>query len=232
MLARNIENKISYANRQKDDIANAFASAPYFYQINYACTQGVSQEGRVGNRITHKSATLKGSINMRNYAAETNSRQLAQLVKLVVFKVKAYQTGVNPTYANFFSKMFQLGSTSTGLSNDPIDQIRKLNSDIMTVKAVRTFKMGFASSQTGITASSTGVGTAPVPNNDFSYQRFFNINLSKAYKKTQIFDDLSPSNANNDNLFFMVFTCPADGSGFMSTPLQITWDLEQVYEDA
>lgn len=230
MMSRNLENKIFYQNAQEDQISNALITAPYFNQINYQPHQGVGQSGRIGNKITHKSGTLKGTIHFRDFNSLNNSRQLAQLVTLVVFKIKNYQTGINPTYLNFFSKMLQLGDSSIGLTNTPIDQIRKLNTDIMTVKAIRRFKMGFASGQQGITAANT-VGAAPVPNNDFSYQRFFSINLNKAYKKTQIFNDTTVD-ANNDNLFFMVYTCPADGNAFTSTPLSITWDLELNYEDA
>ena len=203
--------------------------APFFNNLNYQVPQGTGQGDRVGNRITHKYATLKCSINFRDYSSLTNSKQLAQLVTLVVFKIKNYQTGINPTYSNFFSKMFQLGNTSQPLTNTPIDHIRSFNKDIMTVKAVRRFKMGFSQWVNG----TAQVNSTALPNNDFDYQKFVSINLTKCYKKTQIFNDgIAPNDVQNDNLFFMVYCCPADGSAFTSSPLSLTWDLEQIYQDA
>lgn len=230
MISRQIENKIYYDNATSTQISNQISANPYFQTLNYRVTQGLGQEGRIGNRVTHKSGTLKGSINFRPYSALTNSRCLAQIVTLVVFKVKNYQTGVNPSYASFFDSMFQTGSSSTGLTNTPIDHIRKLNTDIMTVKAVRKFKMGYSQAQ--LAAGSPADTSQIQPNNDFKYQAYFNINLSKMYKKTQIFNDTTELDSHNDNLFFMVYLAPADGSAFTSTPLEITWDLELTYEDA
>jgi len=233
MFNRRVENKCASRGIQGDTISNALSSAallPYFYQLNYVMPQGLGQGARIGNRVHHKSASLKGSIHFRDVNALNNSRQLSQLVKVIVFKVKNYQTGLNPTNTNFFSQMFQFGSSTAGIQNLPIDMIRKLNTDIMQVKAIRNFKMGFSSVQAGTTAGA-GVGTSPVPNNDFKYQQFFNINLTKCYKKNQQWNDVE-QDAHNDNLFFMILTCPADGSQFTSTPLSIDWDLEQIYEDA
>ena len=229
MMARDIETKVSYSNGQEEQVSNALVTAPYFTQINYQINQGLTQEDRIGNKVTHKKATLRGTIHMRDYNSLNNTRELAQIVKLVVFKMKNYQTGINPTYATFFSKILQLGSSSIGLTNTPIDMIRPFNTDVMTVKAVRTFKLGY-SFPTANFGSVAPAGTI-APNNDFKYQAFFNIDLTKAYKKHQVFND-NTLDANNDNLFFMVYCCPADGSAFTSTPLQITWDLEQYYEDA
>lgn len=229
MLDRRIENKINYGFVSADIISNSLLTSPYFQQINYTCAQGLGQGGRIGNRVNHKAASLKGSIAMRDYNSLSNSKTLPQLVTLVVFKVKNYQTGINPTYTNFFSQIFQTGSTTTSFTNTPIDHIRKLNTDIMEVKAVRKFKMGYSGFFTSNNA--TQVAAPGTNNNDFKYQQYFNINLSKFYKKNQQWNDVD-SDAHNDNLFFMVFACPADSSAFTSSPLIISWDLEQVYEDA
>ena len=234
MINKEVEDKVFYQYPfDPVSISNVLPPlAPFFNNLNYQVPQGTGQGDRVGNKVTHKSASLKCSINFRDYSLLTNSKQLVQLVTLVVFKIRNYQTGVNPTYANFFSKMFQLGNTSQPLTNTPIDHIRPFNKDIMDVKAVRRFKMGFSSPANNVTATGP-VGAAPVPNNDFDYQKFVSINLTKFYKKTQIFNDgVAPNDAQNDNLFFMVFCCPADGSAFTSTPLALTWDLQLKYQDA
>ena len=232
MINKEVEDKTFYQYPFNPvEIANVLPPLePFFNNLNYQVLQGTGQGDRIGNKITHKSAWLKCSLNMKPYSALFNSRQLAQLVTLVVFKVRNYQTGVNPTYSNFFSKMFQLGNTSVPLTNKPIDHIRPFNQDIMDVKAVRRFKMGFSGQNSN---TSTGPGTSPVPNNDFDYHKFVSINLTKFYKKTQIFNDgIAPNDAHNDNLFFMVFCCPADGSAYTSTPIELTWDLSMKYQDA
>ena len=227
-LNKTIENKFDY-NTATSDISNQLASSPYFQPLNWQTTQGTGQGNRIGNRLTVKNAVLTGSLNMKDYNAYSNSRQLDQLVTIVVFKLRTYLAGTNPTYSNTFSKMFQMGNSSAPLANTPLDHIRKFNKDIFQIKAVRRFKMGYSGA---IINGASGTGTQPVPNNDFNYQRFFKIPLTKFYKKTQIFDEGGAVDARNDNLFFMVYCAPADGSVFTSTPLSLTWDWEAQFEDA
>lgn len=231
MINREVEDKVFYQFPfDPVSISNVLPPlAPFFNNLNYQVLQGTGQGDRVGNKVTHKAGTLKCSLNVRPYNALSNSRQIPQLVTLVVFKIRGYQTGVNPTYANFFSKMFQLGNTSQPLTNTPIDHIRPFNKDIMDVKAVRRFKMGMSER----VDNSPAAGAYIAPNNDFDVQKFVSINLTKFYKKTQIFNDgIAPNDAQNDNLFFMVYCCPMDGSAYTSTPIDLTWDLQLKYQDA
>jgi len=207
-------------------------TAPYFHNLNCQTLQGVGQGSRIGNRQHVKSAVMRASFNMNYFNTFTNSRCLDQLVTIVVFKLKNYSTGSNPTDANFFSKMFQYGSSSIGLTNTPLDHLRKLNTDLMDVKFRKTFKMGYSLSSTAIGGITVGPGTSPVPNNDFKYHQFVTIPLTKFYKKIQIYNDSVNNDAGNDNLFFMVYLAPADGDAFTSTPLKITWDWNLTYEDA
>ena len=231
MIGRRIEDKYSYQTASANDVSNPLLTAPYFNQLNWAVSQGTGQGDRMGNKITVKNAVLKGSLNMKDYSSLSNSRELNQLVTLVVFKLRNYVAGSNPTYSTLFSRFFQQGDTATTFGNVPIDHIRRFNKDLMMVKAVRHFKMGF-SSYTAVSGGPAIAGTI-APNNDFKYQQFFKIPLTKYYKKTQMWDDTSgASDARNDNLFFAVFCCPADGSAFTSTPLAISWDWEGTYEDA
>ena len=226
MIGRRIEDKFTYNTANQDDISNVIGNSPYFNSLNfYVSGQGTGDGARIGNRCTIKSARLTGSLNFRDYNALNNSKQLAQIVTLVVFKLRNYTSGVNPTYANTFAHMFQLGNTSGPLTNTPLDHIRSFNKDVFMIKTIRKFKMGF--SQPAVSVSTDTVAS----NNDFKYQAFFKIPLTKYYKKTQIFND-GEANVRNDNLFFMVFTAPADGSVFTSTPLDISWDWECKYEDA
>lgn len=229
MIGRRIEDKCEFNTASNVDVPNKISQEPYFNDLNFqGISQGTGQGERIGNRCTIKSARLTGTINCKDYSTFSNSRQLDQLVTLVVFKLRNYTAGVNPTYANTFSKMFQLGSTSGPLTNTTLDHIRSFNKDIFMIKTIRKFKMGYS---TNVPSGANGTGTQAVPSNDFKYQAFFKIPLTKYYKKTQMFND-NDTNVINDNLFFMVFTAPADNSAFTSTPLAMSWDVEWKYEDA
>lgn len=234
MIGRRIEDKYDYSGTMEQDVSNQIGAAPYFQNLNWGSigyiTQGVGQGQRLGNRITVKNAVLKGSIVMRDYNSLNNSRELDQIVTLVVFKLKTYLAGTNPTYANTFSRMFQQGSTAGPLTNGVGDHLKRWNKDVFTIKAVRRFKMGYSGTHAG---GATGNGLQPVPNNDFKYQQFFRIPLTKFYKKTQIWDDAyGQSDPKNDHLFMMIYCAPADNSFFTSTPIHVTWDWEGTYEDA
>ena len=106
MIGRSIEDKYDY-NFANSDISNQISSSPYFTPLNWNTAQGNTQGTRLGNQLRVKSAVVKGSINMKDYSAFSNSRQLDQLVTLVVFKLKTYLSGTNPTYANTFSRCFR-----------------------------------------------------------------------------------------------------------------------------
>lgn len=230
-LGRNIENKKDWNSGANITVSNVIAAQPYFQALNWQTAQQISgsysnQGTRVGNQLTVKRAILKGSLNMKPYDLTNNPLIKDQLVSVVVFKLRQYANGINPTQTTYFSKMFQQGNTTAGILNTPLDHITPFNQDVAMIKAVRRFKMGFSSQATFTQPSQQA-------NNDFNYQKYFTIDLTRFYKKIQRFND-GTSDATNDNLFFMILTAPADNSAYSAPtgPLLLEWYWDATFEDA
>lgn len=161
--------------------------------------QGSGQGDRVGNQISPVSISFKGSL------VNTSISTRPFLVKMFVFKDKLNQVSNS---AGDLSDIFQLGNQEQGPLNLPSDMIHRWNKDRYIVYTSRVFKLG----------SSTPTSN---PNNDFSVQRFFNINLTKHFKKIMYDDDngcVKPSNlwvgfliayADNTAITFGPYTGPS-----------------------
>ena len=230
-LGNRVENKVDWNGGNAGYVSNVSAAAPYHQTLNWQTAQGTGQGNRIGNLLTVKSAKLKISLVFAPYDVTSNPKLLEQLVTVVVFKVRSYANGTNPNYSTLFSKMFQNGNSVATLSNTPVDHLQPFNKDVMIVKAIRRFKIGFSNNSSVV----TGLGATNIhPNNDFNYQKFVSINCTKFYKKVQRFNDTT-TDAYNDNLFFMIYTCPADGSAYIApanAPLRLSWFWDASYEDA
>lgn len=223
------ENKTDY-NSLTNNVSNVINNAPsYLFSlmpINSA--QGSTSGSRIGNRINVVKSQLLLSITCKDYTVATNSRQLAQLLTIVVFKMRQNSIAA-PTYANTFGRWFQLGASAAPLDNTPMDHIRHINKELVDVKFRRTYKMGYGA---GVPGSSVGTtGYQAVPNNDFKYHQFVKINTSRFMKKTHIYDDAQGTSPTNDNLWICAYCAPADNSLFTSTPLFITGDHYIEYQD-
>lgn len=230
-ISSKIEDKKDWNQGGNIAVYNIVAGAPFLQTLNWQTGQQISgsyanQGTRVGNQIHVKKALLKCSLVMRAYDSVSNPFIKDQLVTLYVFKLRQYANGTNPTYATYFSKMFQQGNSVNTLTNTPTDHILPFNTDLCMIKAVRRFKMGFAT-------QSTFTQPAQQPNNDFSYQKFITVDLTKFYKKMQRWND-GTTDANNDNLFFAIFAAPADNSATVSgvSPIILNWFWDATFEDA
>lgn len=230
-IGKNIENKRDWNSGANINIPNVVGAQPYFQSLNWTTPIQISGQysnagTRIGNQITCKRAVLTGSLNMKPYDVTNNPNLKDQLVSVVVFKLRQYANGINPTQTTYFSKMFQQGYTASGILNTPLDHIAPFNTDIAMIKAVRRFKMGFS-------AQNTFTQGAQQSNNDFAYHKYFKIDLTKFYKKVQKFNDFT-NDAQNDNLFFMILTAPADNSAYVAptAPLLLEWFWDATYEDA
>jgi len=226
------ENKQDYRSLGAD-LSNIIGAAPSYLisVLPNNIAQSTDQGGRVGNSITPVKSTIRLSLNMRDYSSLTNTRQLSQMVTIMVFKLKAGSfANVTPSYTDFFSRMFQFGNSASGLANTPMDHLRTINKDLFTVKWRKTFKLGYASPVGG---GASGTGISPVPSNDFDYHRFVTIpNVQRWMKKSLKFDDATRGNTvTNDNLWMCAFCAPVDGSFFTSTPIRIEGDQHTEYQD-
>jgi len=188
-------------------------------------TQGVTQAGRVGNRIRLQNITIKGTMIPASYNASTNPAPQPTQVKLFFFSAKDVAPGTVPTPNDDF---FQLGGSTQGFTNSLTDMWAPVNKDLYTLYGSRTFKLGFAdNSGTGITA-----GSQSFTNNDFKLNCNFTVNLTKMMPRIVRYNDTSTVPLTR-TLWMMpvpVFASGlAIGSGY--TPANMTYILSATYTD-
>jgi len=185
---------------------------------------GSGQGARVGNQIDNVRITLKGSI--ANISASTRPF----MVKMIVFRDKKNQFApfATPDGVNNLSDFLQYGNGVINPQNSAIDMVRYINRDRYTVYATRMFKLGSSTSSSN-------------PNNDFSVQRYFKIDLSKHISKIRYSESNDTGNnpgvVTPQNLWVTFLVCYADGTEitFGETPsyptVEITMDAVCTYKD-
>lgn len=197
VISRMAENKVV-------NFRQTSSSLLAYNNVNYAATivpctpftsflsipQGVAQDERIGNSIRVKKLKLSGVIRALPYDATTNLDPCPIYVKLLFLTRKDAPMEI----ASSLGDLLQYGGAQEGPGTDLVNLMRPFNKDEWTVHTVRTFKVGFANYE-GTSANINGQYYA---NNDFKYNQFVNIDLTKYCVKTIKFDDntVNPSTRN------------------------------------
>jgi len=234
-IARNVENKtaqyfednlalVTYPSGNFDvmNIQNCGLDSALAVIIN----QGTSQGARIGNAITTKKLTFKGTIWPAAYSASTNLVPAPVQGKIWIFYDKINPTVIPSVKGN--NDFLQLGGSSSTFRNDLTDMWAPVNKDRYRVLATKTFKLGFA--------DYAGTGNLPgsqyFANNDFKMNYNFSFNLTKHFPKRVKFNDNNADPVTR-GLFFMVEYVGANGNNFFpATMLNMSYSLDYVFEDA
>jgi len=185
-------------------------------------TQGTGQGNRLGNEITVKSASFKGSINrlIASTPGSNTGANEACYIKMVILRNKS-----NYLTINTMNDLMQNGNASTNPNNLPSDMYRYFNKDQYHIYATRMFKLG----------STIADQQAPTQgNNDFSVSSFFRVNLTKFLPKKIKYTD-GTADPVNVGLYAVFLVCNYNGNVISSTSYpacEIHGDVSMVYEDA
>lgn len=203
-------------------------------QIFEGMNKGTSNGERIGNEISVKKLTFKGFINLDSTKADVNAyKKNPMFVKMFVGRRR--DTIQNPnTYAttNYtaFEDLFEAGPLVGHPDNLPTDMYQTINKQVYQVVATRFFKIG--------TSSPSNVPNDSAQwNNDFSFSKFFSIDLSKHVHTIQYEADYGTAEAvRNFGLYAWFLVCFANGSTLSIVdnliPLECHYNINATYEDA
>nr|WAE42953.1 MAG: capsid protein [Cressdnaviricota sp.] len=200
--------------------------SPYQQSILPDVLQGVGEGDRIGDRIKVRSSHIVMNVWARAYNSSTNSLQKEQFVKIWIVKQKQLSQNTTIT-ASDLNKFFQLGSSSTGMSNSLADITRDVNDNLFTVKYQRTYKIGFSALTPSNTVTQSGF---IAPNNDFKLHHQFKIPVGKYMKKLLHYDDAN-TYISNDNLFMIMQTVAYDNTIVTSAPIEYMWEQHTTFQD-
>jgi hypothetical protein len=221
-LARNLEVKQTVTTNNNMGITspNSITGVPGAngaLNILPTLSQGVSQEGRIGNRVHFKYGHFKGQINLMPNIGTTNPNQQI-MVAMYLVKSKLFNQGYTPDWTKFFAA----GVTSGQFLNLPTDIFQTVNKDLFTVCSKKVFRLG----------TTTNSGAAYLGDGRSSVSKYFNFNLTKYLKKNLIFND-SGTTPTNDNLWLLTIPVCLDGSGVDTTaPIEMHFEALYNYTDA
>jgi len=194
---------------------------------DYQIVQGTSQGARIGNSITVQKATLKWVMYPASYNAGSNPTPKALDIRCVIVSLKGVPNGsvtkaqlhdvlVNTCFAN--------GASSNGMSNNLFDLVQSWNTDVLTVYADFTLKLG-QSTQSGMTGASASMLQG---NNDYKLNHIVKLDVTKYLPKKITFND-ADSNSTSRQVFVLWHPINFDGTTNISTCFPaggfVTFDL-------
>lgn len=191
-------------------------------------TQGTGESERVGNEIKIVKGTFRAAINLKVYDATTNPFPQPTWVKIWVVKDLKNKGQLATMDSTAYSNFFRANSTTVSMQNTPLDLTLPINQDYFRVLYSKVFKLGCS-----------GVyNVAPVSTNVNSYQdnspmaKIVTINWGKWARKVMKFTEGS-SQANNENIYFVIQAIPADGQSAAGKQLiEMHYTNTQHYEDS
>lgn len=183
---------------------------------------GLTENGRIGNRITLKKCVLRGTVT-------PNSVQLyPHYLKMWVVSSKQFPNDCTVVQMRSICALsfFNTSPTSTsgGMSGQLIDLCRTINEDQLTLYATKVFKLGFQ--------SLPNPGLTQAGNNDFAYGRTFTMYLGRHMNKKVVYND-TDTLPRNKKIFVVMEAIPADSSVANNNSYGlINYFLDMKYEDA
>jgi len=217
--------QLGFGNVNESPEFNAFPMAP----INgtWSINLGTGAGSRIGNIIKVRRVRLNYILRPAPYDVTTNPNPKPSEVRLMLGYVKN-----SPAFLPLntdIAQLFQQGNTSSSPVGNLKDLISVYNTDYWAIKKSWTHKLGFSIS--GGTGASPGVQSHA--NNDFKYNVYRTMDITKMMPKTCVFND-AVGTTNTKNLFFMFYAVSAGGDTYGPTALPVFIDywIDFHYEDA
>jgi len=230
----NIENKqvqaqvgLTFGNIANSATLSVYPLTPFPSILEIA--QNVQQNGRTGNEVRVRKATLKYVIYPTKFNAETNTGLVPLEIQLFLGYVKN-SSGLVPNSVDF-DNLYQYNNTVNPILGNLFDLNQKINDDYWTVKKYWRHKMGYSTVVDSDAVAPTNY--ANYANNDFKLNIVKTMDITKHYPKVLKFNDVS-NTLQGPGLFFFFQAVAANGTTLAGNqnPATILWQLDLAYEDA
>lgn len=219
------KNYVYYASNQS--IVSAAVNIPFNINLVPPVTLGTGQSNRIGNVINVRRAVIRGMVNLVPYNATTNPTVGPVYVKMFLFSVKNMQNSASLSSTSIGSNFFDTGASSAGFQNSTLDLVLPVNKNLITLYKTKTILLSSGATQgstyynsAGGSCGSSGRFSAPFT---FSYGQ---------YMKQLKYDDASPTQPTNRNLWLAMQAVYADGTsvtGSVMAETHYAWQVD--YED-
>lgn len=184
-----------------------------------ALSQGITQQGRIGNRVRLKSMKMKMHLSCFNQTGSISPVYF----DIYIFKFKPANFGGGPPAAADMLLFLQDGSNAVPYNGtNVLTGLRKVNNDYFTHCIKRRIPLFNCQNTTSQIASTSNYNPAAT----------LYFDLTPHVKKLLIYDDAA-SSVQNDNLYIAVGGTMTDQSSLTTVNLgQYSLLVETIYEDA
>lgn len=219
------KNYVTYAANQS--IVSAQVNIPFNINLVPPITLGTGQSNRIGNQVSIRRAAIRGLVNLVPYNATTNPTVGPVYVKMFLFSVKNMQNSASLSSTSIGSNFFDTGASSAGFQNSTLDIVLPVNKNLITLHKTKTVLLSSGATQgstyynsAGGSCGSSGRFSAPYT---FSYGKLM---------KSLRYDDASPTQPTNRNLWLAMQAVYADGTSVAGSIMAEThYSIQVDYED-
>lgn len=226
VIHRQAENKVWLAYGANNSISTASSTTPTNLQLVPNVSQGTGHANRIGDEITVQKAFVKGFVNLLPYNSVSNPTVGPLYVKMWLFSVKNMTNSAALSTSTVSSNFFEAGTSSTGFQGNMLDMILTENQQLVTI-----YKTKIVLLETGATQGSTyynSAGASCGGNGRFSAPFYFSY--AKHMKRLK-YDDTSPAQPTNRNLWLAFQAVYADGTSLALTPAEYHYSIRVEFED-
>lgn len=223
ILKTRVEQKSWFGYQLANSVPTAATGIPYNVNLlPNGMTQGVQASQRIGNSIKVKSAKIEGYVGLLPYNSITNPLSTPVMVIIYILKCKQINAS-NLGSTSINSTLFNVNNSAVGFQANLLDSLLTINTDVWTVYARKTYKIGAASATT---AGKVGTG-GYYDNSPMTVH--FNFNYGRHLKAQLKWDDAG--NIQNNNMFMVCQPVYADGTNSAVTIAQLSYSLSIKYTD-
>lgn len=226
VIHRQAENKVWIAYQANNNITTASSSTFTNISLMPTMSQGTGHSNRVGDEVTVVKAKISGYVNLLPYNSVSNPTVGPLYVRMWVMSCKNIQNSQTLSTSTLSSNFFETNGGSAGPQGNILDMCLSVNKQTFTIHKVKTVLL-----ESGATQGSTyynSAGGSCGGNGRFSAP--FSFDVTKHLGKLK-FDDASPVQPTNKNLFLAFQAVYADGTSLALTPAEFSYGYRVEFED-
>lgn len=226
VIHRQAENKVWIAYQANNNITTASSSTFTNISLMPTMSQGTGHSNRVGDEVTVVKAKISGYVNLLPYNSVSNPTVGPLYVRMWVMSCKNIQNSQTLSTSTLSSNFFETNGGSAGPQGNILDMCLSVNKQAFTIHKIKTVLLEAGATQGATYYNSAGASCGG--NGRFSAP--FSFDVTKHLGKLK-FDDTSPVQPTNKNLFLAFQAVYADGTALALTAAEYSYGYRVEFED-
>lgn len=205
--------------------------AGYVESLSPLISQGVGENGRIGNSVRLKYSILRGYLRLNQSGAAGLNPLVPGQFNVRIFIGRLKTSIVSPS-TDDLTRLLRVGASTVPFSADNgLSLCRTVNTELFTIYYDKIHKIGTSGPSQGASAYSTIGG---ISNNEYKLSKLIKINCTKMFKKNLTFLDTTLNNPTNTCLYMWggIVDSIASTNSNVSAFVEMDYDLEHSFEDA